>query len=122
MMLRQKTSSPIRTITMSHIHDNYDPSNDIGASYQVVIWMVAQPNNISSQPIPSNPAPSVTFTDKQGDNVTGCSYNYRPDLGATIATVPIDLASGLLVITLSVGGTVNGVNGSSVTNGVSGVH
>ena len=120
-MLRQKTSGTTRTITMSHIHDNYDPSNDIGASYQVVIWMVAQLNNISGQPI-SNPAPSVTFTDKQGDNVTGCSYNYRPDIGATVATVPIGLASGSLVITLSVGGTVNSVNGSSVTNSVNGAH
>lgn len=81
--------------------------------------MLAGPSNTSGQPIP---APSVTFTDKQGNNVTGCTYNDRPDISATVATVPIGLASGALVITLSVGGTVNGVNGSGITNGVNGAH
>ena len=44
-------------------------------------------------------APSITFTDKQGSNVTGCPYDYRPDVGATVATIPISLAPGALVLT-----------------------
>ena len=87
----------------------------------MVIWMVAE-RDTSGQLIPSNPAPSVTFADKQGNNVTGCSYNYRPDIGATVTTVPISLASGALVVTHSVGSTVNGVNGSSISNGINGAH
>ena len=83
--------------------------------------MVAE-RDTSGQPVPSNPAPLVTFTDQQGNNVAGCSSNYRPDIGATVATVPINLASGALVVTHSVGGNVNGVNGSSITNGVNGAH
>ena len=121
LMLSQKTSSNTRTITLTQIHNNYDPSTGIGNTYQVVIWMVPQydPNG---QLIPLNPPPSVTFTDKQGSDVTGCSFNYRADIGATIASVPVTLASGMLAITHSVTGNVNGVSGSSITNGVNGAH
>ena len=91
----------------------------IGNTYQVVIWMVAE-NDRSGQLIPMDPPPAVTFTDKQGSNVTGCSFNYRADIGATIASVPITLASGTLAITHSVVEKVNGFSGPSTTNGVNG--
>ena len=70
--------------------------------------------------IPLDPPPSVTFTDKQGSDVTGCSFNYRADIGATIASVPVTLASGTLAITHSVTSNVNGVSGPSTTSGGSG--
>ena len=70
--------------------------------------MVTKRDN-NGQPIPLIPPPSVAFKDKQGNNATGCSYDYRPDIGATIATVTISLASGALVIKHSVGGAVNGI-------------
>ena len=120
LMLQQKTSANIRTITLTHIHNNYDPSTGIGNTYQVVIWMVAG-NDPSGQLIPLDRPPSVTFTDKDGSDVAGCSFNYRADIGATIASVPVTLASGTLAITHSVIENVNGVSGPSTTNGVNGV-
>ena len=70
--------------------------------------------------VPSNPAPAVTFADGTGKSVDGCAAEYRADLGAVLATVPVSLAEGgTLVITLSVGGAVNGVNR---VNGVNGIH
>ena len=119
LMLRQKTSANIRTITLTHIHNNYDPSRGIGNTYQVVIWMVAQ-NDPSGQLIPLDPPPSVTFTDKQGSSVTGCSFIYRADIGATIALVPVTLASGTLAITHSVVDKVNGVSDPGTTGLVNG--
>ena len=119
LMLRQKTSANTRTITLTHIHNNYDPSTGIGNTYQVVIWMVAE-NDPSGQLIPLDPPPSVKFTDKDGSDVTGCSYRYRADIGATIASVPVTLASGTLAITHSIVENVNGVSGPSTTNGVNG--
>ena len=99
-MLQQTTSSTTRTIILSHLHDNYDPTKDIGNRYQIVIWIVAERDS-NSQPIPLNPAPSVKFADRQGNSVADCLYTYRPDIGATVAEVPIDLAPGGLVITHS---------------------
>ena len=119
LMSLQKTSANIRTISLTHIHNNYDPSTGIGNTYQVVIWMVAE-HDPSGQLIPLNPPPSVKFTDKQGSDVTGCSFEYRADIGAIIASVPVTLASGTLVITHSVIENANGVNGPSTTNGVNG--
>ena len=72
------------------------------------------------QLIPLDPPPSVTFTDKQGSDVTGCSFKYRADIGATITSVPVTLASGTLAITHSVMENLNGVNGSSTISGVNG--
>ena len=74
----------------------------------------------SGQPIPLDPPPSVTFTDKQGSDVTGCSFAYRADIGATIASVPVTLASGTLAITHSILSNVNGLSGPSTTSGVNG--
>ena len=81
--------------------------------------MVAERDN-NGQLILSNPAPSVTFADKQGSNVTGCSVTYRPEIAATVATVPISLAPEALVITHSVGAMINGINGTNAMNGVDG--
>ena len=98
----------MRTVTLSHIHDNYDPTKDIGTTYRLVIW---------NPPSPSNTEPSVTFADKSGNTVQGCSSSYRGDVAATVATVPIVLAPGGLVVKLSSGGAVSGlVNG--VANGL----
>ena len=119
LMLGQKTSANIRTITLTHIHNNYDPSTGIGNTYQVVIWMVAE-HDPSGQLIPLDTPPSVAFADKQGSDVTGCSFNYRADIGATIASVPVTLASGTIAITHSVVENVNGVSGPSTTDGVNG--
>ena len=119
LMLRQKTSANIRTITLTHIHNNYDPSTGIGNTYQVVIWMVAE-HDPSGQLIPLDPPPSVTFTDKQGLDATGCSFEYRADIGATIASVPVTLASGTLAIKHLIIENANGASGPSTTNGVNG--
>ena len=118
-MLGQKTSANIRTITLTHIHNNYDPSTGIGNTYQVVIWMIAE-HDPSGQLIPLDPPPSVTFTDQQGSDVTGCSFHYRADIGATIASVPVTLASGTIAITHSVVENVNSVSDPSTTNGING--
>ena len=76
--------------------------------------MVASRDN-NGNGIPLNPAPATTFTDGTAKDVSGCVAEYRADLGAVVATVPVGLAEGgLLVITCSVGavgGGVNGVNG-----------
>ena len=88
-------------MVLSHLHDNYDPVKDIGTLYQIVVWIVAERDS-NGRPIPLEPAPSVKFADKQGNSVTDCSYTYRPDIGATVAEVPVDLAPGALVITHSV--------------------
>lgn len=67
--------------------------------------------------VPSNSAPAVTFADGTGKDVGDCAAEYRADLGAVVATVPVLLAEGgTLVITHSVGAVGNGVNG------VNGVH
>ena len=100
-MHQQTTSGTTRTIALSHLHDNYDPVKDIGDRYQIVIWIVADRDS-NGHPILLEPAPSVKFADKQGNSATDCSYSYRPDIGATVAEVPINLAPGALVITHSV--------------------
>lgn len=110
---KQKTTGPTRTITLSHIHDNYNPTPDIGATYRIVVWIVAARDG-SGYLLPSTTAPAVTFTDGAGKEAAGCAAEYRAGIGAVVAMVPVQLASGApLVITQSVGGAGDGVNGAN---------
>ncbi len=51
-----------------------------------------------------------------------CSHSNQLDIGATIAGVPSNTVSRSLVITHLVREAVNGVDGTSITNGVNGKH
>ena len=64
----------------------------------------------------------MTVKDQQDNNVAGCSFTYRPDVGATVAIVPVNLISGALILTHSIAGATNGVNGFGLSNSVNGSH